>query len=207
MSETTARPKTETALHRASVVGARLFAEKGYSATTTRELSRALGVTNGTFYHHFETKEDLLVLICDESLGRILDAGLAAVSLVDADDDADPSFARLEALIRSHTVTMLGDQPLHMTGLTELRALSQANRLRVTARRDAYATFVRSEIEGCQEAGVLRGDLDAGILTMLLLNMLNWTVFWFDAEGSLTAEDLADAIVVLFLQGAAASAA
>ena len=33
----------------ATVVGARLFAEKGYSATTTRELSLALGVTNGTF--------------------------------------------------------------------------------------------------------------------------------------------------------------
>jgi TetR/AcrR family transcriptional regulator, cholesterol catabolism regulator len=201
MSGAKERAKIEPASHRASVVGAQLFAEKGYSATTTREISRALGVTNGTFYHHFETKEDLLVQICDESMGRIAEATEIAVNGVAA---GAPPLARLSALIRSHTVTMLGDQPLHMTGLTELRALSPSNRERITERRDEYAAFVREQIESCQAAGALRRDLSAGILTLLLLNMLNWTVFWFDIEGERTPDELADAIVALFLEGAAA---
>jgi AcrR family transcriptional regulator len=200
MNEPIEKGTTETASHRASVVGARLFAEKGYSATTTREISRALGVTNGTFYHHFETKEDLLVQICEESMTHILDA--AATAVADVLPGASP-LAPLEALIRSHTVTMLSDQPLHMTGLTELRALSAANRERVTARRDAYAALVREQIEACQGGGALRRDLSASILTLLLLNTLNWTVFWYDAEGALTPEELADSIIKLFLNGAA----
>jgi AcrR family transcriptional regulator len=52
----------------AIAIGARLFARKGYAATTTRELSKAMGITNGTFYHYYESKEDLLLKICEESL-------------------------------------------------------------------------------------------------------------------------------------------
>ena len=36
----------------------------------------------------------------------------------------------------------------------------------------------------------------------LLLNMLNWTIFWFDPEGELSADELAEAIVATFLHGA-----
>lgn len=44
-------------------VAARLFAEKGYHRTTTREIARAADVAEGTLYNHFENKEDLLFQI------------------------------------------------------------------------------------------------------------------------------------------------
>ena len=39
--------------------GRRLFAEKGFAATSIEELVRAAGVTRGAMYHHFGSKEEL----------------------------------------------------------------------------------------------------------------------------------------------------
>lgn len=182
----------------ATGIGARLFAEKGYSATTTREISRALGVTNGTFYHHFDTKEELLIRICDESLDHMI---AAAETAVVAHRLAGVR-AQLEALIRAHLVTMLADHPLHMTGLIELRALSAAPRAEVEKKRDAYKTILQTQIAECQEAGIVRTDISSELLTLLLLNTLNWTVFWFDPNGAMSSAELGDVTATLFLDGA-----
>lgn len=37
----------------------RLFAEKGFAATSIEEIVRAAGVTRGALYHHFKRKEDV----------------------------------------------------------------------------------------------------------------------------------------------------
>ena len=199
---TTARGSSPSAAperaEHATGIGARLFAEKGYSATTTREISRALGVTNGTFYHHFETKEELLVRICDESLDHMIAAAEAAVA---AHRLAGPR-AQLEALIRAHLVTMLADHALHMTGLIELRALSAEPRAEVERKRDEYKTILATQIGACQAEGIVRTDISADLLTLLLLNTLNWTVFWFDPQGTMSPAELGDAIASLFLEGA-----
>ena len=189
---------TENAIQasKAEVVGARLFAERGYSATTTRELARGLGVTNGTFYHHYASKEALLLQICRSSLGRITEAVSEATSSVD-----DP-LPRLKTLIGTHIGEMVRDQDLHKTMLVELRSLSGENLEEVTARRDEYGKIVRDAITAAQKGGVVRNDIDAHTLGLLLLNLLNWTIFWFDPAGSLSVDELADATTRLFLDGA-----
>lgn len=40
-----------------------IFAEKGYSATTTSAIAKKAGVGEGTIFHHFKTKKDLLLAI------------------------------------------------------------------------------------------------------------------------------------------------
>ena len=41
----------------------RLFAEKGYHQTTILEIAQAAGISKGAFYHHFESKESMLIAI------------------------------------------------------------------------------------------------------------------------------------------------
>ncbi|MEG3438924.1 TetR/AcrR family transcriptional regulator [Pannus brasiliensis CCIBt3594] len=45
---------------------AELFAEKGYADLTTRELARGLGVSTGTLYHYFPSKEALFEQLVEE---------------------------------------------------------------------------------------------------------------------------------------------
>jgi AcrR family transcriptional regulator len=43
-----------------------LFARKGYNGTAVSEIALQADVAQGTVFHHFKSKENLLVSICDE---------------------------------------------------------------------------------------------------------------------------------------------
>jgi AcrR family transcriptional regulator len=43
----------------------RVFAQKGFSRATTREVARSAGVSEGTIYNYFENKDALLLAILD----------------------------------------------------------------------------------------------------------------------------------------------
>jgi AcrR family transcriptional regulator len=56
-----------------------LFAEKGYADLTTRELARGLGVSTGTLYHYFPSKESLFEQLVEEMCSQ--DVLLAKVEI------------------------------------------------------------------------------------------------------------------------------
>lgn len=43
-----------------------LFAEKGYDKTTIQDIIDQMGVSRGTFYHYFSSKEDIIITIARE---------------------------------------------------------------------------------------------------------------------------------------------
>jgi AcrR family transcriptional regulator len=185
----------ETTAGRLLALAAELFRQKGYGLTTTREIASRLGIQKASLYHHMRGKEDLLFAISMESLQRITDAVTAARDSADADQ-------RLHAMIMAHMETALRDQDMHTTMLIELRALSEERQKDVRAQRDAYQDLLRSVISDDQSAGRLRTDIGAEYLTLSLLNLLNWTIFWFTAGGERTTDELAAMMSTIFLDGA-----
>src|SRR5579862_9847650 len=75
---------------------AHLFWERGYTATSTRELSDMLGVQKATLYHHVRKKEDLLYAICVNALKNMLSRVRAEV------DGATTPTDRVRLLIHGH---------------------------------------------------------------------------------------------------------
>ena len=45
-----------------------LFAEKGYQVTTTRDICKAAKISNAALYYYFDSKEDILYQILDETM-------------------------------------------------------------------------------------------------------------------------------------------
>ncbi|QIN77458.1 TetR family transcriptional regulator [Rubrobacter marinus] len=176
---------------------ARLFWEKGYAATTTREIAESLGVQRASIYYHIESKEELLYDLCVESLRNIRSAVATAVA-----DKSDP-LDRVRAMIRAHVVSMLEDREKHATMLTELRALSAPRRAEIVRLRDEYESLVRAIVSEAQEAGVLWKEASAKELELALLNLLNWTIFWYRTDGELSPEDLAKLFEKIYLGGVA----
>jgi AcrR family transcriptional regulator len=75
---------------RASIIEAacKLFSEKGFRGTTTRELAAAVGVTEPTLYEHFKTKRDLYTAIIEAKAKEGIDSVRAlAEDHADSDDD------------------------------------------------------------------------------------------------------------------------
>lgn len=174
-----------------------LFRSQGYSNTTIRQLGERLGVTGATLYHYTSNKESLLYEICLESLQRI------STDLKNARAGMPGSLDRLRSMFRAHTVRALGDRDLHATMLTEFRELSAVHRQRVVRERGKYESLWRQELEAGQAAGVIRSDISAKLLTLSLLNLLNWTIFWYEPDGDLSPEELADVFANVYLEGAA----
>jgi AcrR family transcriptional regulator len=176
---------------------AHLFWSKGYASTTTREIAALLGVKKASLYHHVSSKEELLYEICVASLRNIRETVGTAVDAVQ-----DPLEA-VRGLIRAHVAAMLVDAAKHSTMLTELRALTGDRRTEIVALRDAYEDFVRSVIARAQNAGQIRQDIPVKQLALSLLDLLNWAIFWFQRNGELSPEDLAELFIKIFLNGVA----
>ena len=175
---------------------ARLFRERGYGASTTRELSARLGINKASLYYHISSKEDLLHGICIESLRRVHEEVAAAI-----DAESEPR-ERIRALMRAHLHSMLTDLPMHSTMLLEGKALSGQKAEEVQAARDAYEKLVLQTVSKAQRAGALRKDVTAKHLTLGLLNLLNWSMAWWNPEGELSPGELADVLSDLYLNGA-----
>ena len=52
--------------------GVRLFKEKGFHRTTTREIANAAGFSIGTLYEYIRAKEDVLYLVCDSIYNEVV---------------------------------------------------------------------------------------------------------------------------------------
>ncbi|WP_433224728.1 TetR/AcrR family transcriptional regulator [Microtetraspora malaysiensis] len=57
-------------------VALRLFTEKGYEATSLREIAEALNVTKAALYYHFKTKDDIIASLTEDRI-KSLDALVA----------------------------------------------------------------------------------------------------------------------------------
>jgi AcrR family transcriptional regulator len=159
-----------------------------------------LGVQNATLYYHVRKKEDLLYEICCKALTNVLSRARENVSV-----SADPR-ERVELFIHGHLSAILQDKDQHATMLTELRSLSSRRRREVVAMRDEYQDFIEDIIHDGQAGGVIRTDISVKILTLGLLDLLNWAIFWFEEHGELDAITLASDFASIYLDGASSDA-
>ena len=69
-----ARVVKEAELRRSEILDAaqHLFYSKGYDETSIQDIIDAVGIAKGTFYHHFESKQELLDHLIDRMFGEVL---------------------------------------------------------------------------------------------------------------------------------------
>jgi TetR/AcrR family transcriptional regulator, cholesterol catabolism regulator len=175
-------------------VSARHFRAKGFAGTTTRDLADSLSIQRASLYYHVKSKEEILWQICIRSLNRVIDATESA--LVNA-----PVGERIRTLIVAHLEATLSDLNMHVVMLIEMKALSLHHAAELLSRRKAYLHLIQGQIASEQDAGHIRADMDPKVLALALLNLANWTVFWFDSEGAWSAEDLSENLAEIFLNG------
>ncbi len=179
-------------------VAAALFRTKGYDAATAREIAAVLGIQKASLYHHTRGKGHLLYQICTDSLlGLRHDAETAIAATT-------PPLDRVRRLAVAHVTSLLRHQDQHATSLLELRALSGEERDNVAALREAHEKVVRGVIDDGRRVGVVRTDLPVGMLALHLFSLTNRSMLWFDPEGPLSPERLADVFAAIYLAGISA---
>ncbi len=167
-----------------------LFRERGYHATSMRDIAASLALRGSSLYAHIDSKEEVLW----EIVTRAADAFLACAEEIEARALAPRE--RLHALIRGHLGVIVQELPRATVFFHEWKFLSEARRQQVIERRDLYEGFFRRAVE----AGVRSGDFrvaDPKVATLFVLSSLNWTYQWFREGGDLSLEDLTERYTAL----------
>jgi AcrR family transcriptional regulator len=180
---------------RADIVRAagRLFAEKGYAATTIRDIARAVDMQSGSPFYHFKTKHDMLRAVVLEGIAAINDAVIRAAN------SGKPPRATFEAMLRAHLDQLLGDtgRDFAATLLHESRHLDPEVLAEVTALKDRYETMWQKALKDLKRAGLIEDD-DA-VTRLFLMGALNWTVQWYRPDGPRSIEQIARRLAVFVL--------
>jgi DNA-binding GntR family transcriptional regulator/AcrR family transcriptional regulator len=174
---------------------AELFHDKGFRATTTRELANRLNVQQGSLYHHISKKEDLLYRICSETMDCF------NLEIRTAVQKAKGARERIGAFIRAELETTL--QHLHRTlaMATEFRALSRPWFNEITRKHSEYSQMLEAELVSARASGDLRLDISTRQIRLALLNVLHWSPRWVRSGGALSLAELSSIHERVFWEG------
>ncbi len=149
----------------------RIALQKGFAATSIRDICKEAGVSIGAFYHHYPSK-DALMNEAFLNFDNTLDEDAAAKKY----DEMLPVDA-VRAVLVDQTAFTAG---IGYSVITQYyRALLQnQNRSAVSPKR-AYYQSVNKHVRRAQQAGALTKALDSGVISEMLIkyvrgNLVDW---------------------------------
>ena len=185
--------------HELLAAAARLFRDKGFDATSTRDIAAAVGMHSGSPFYHFKSKDALLFAVMAAGMHAALVRQSQA--LQDSAAESEHSPQRLRRLIRAHFDILHGPgNDFVPVMLYELRALSAEQRTVLDQLQLDYEAAWTPVLQALHDAGQLRTPVK--LARLLMLGALNWSVKWFDPDKGASLDELTDAALALFLKDA-----
>jgi len=175
---------------------AEIFARKGISATTIREIAEAVGVYSGALYHYFPSKEAIVTEIIREYIEDLTERcrEVTARSL--------PPIERIEAL----ALVALTTSEDYFNATTIWRREGEYMRERVveadmTSTADTMEIAWREAIHEGVADGTFRTDIDPEVFRELLYDVVWHASRWFRPGPDRSLADLARSVVTVFVDG------
>jgi AcrR family transcriptional regulator len=176
-------------------IAARVFAQRGYHATTIDDLVEATGLQRGGLYHYIDGKLDLLIAIHE----RFIEPLLAEARRIAAGDE--PADVKLRALAGALMRDIADYRDQVTVFLHEWRALVATpawTDIR-RARREFEQIIVDVLVDG-RDRGVFAFE-DARLTLLAFLGMVNYSYQWYDARVRAGPNAIADQFADIFLSG------
>lgn len=183
-------PASDDRLQHLVTTATAIFAERGFHATSMRDLSRASGMSLAGIYHYVRSKHELLFLIQDQCFAEVHAGAVAALETVTDPED------RVRAFIRHHVVFFTGHMDKMKVMSHEDDELEGTMRQQVRERKRGYVDLLTSLLARVDHRAI--NPLVAGYT---LFGMMNWIYTWYRPAGAISPEQLAEDVAALFLYG------
>lgn len=173
-----------------------LFRERGYSATSMRDLAEGLGIEAASLYNHISSKEEILQGICF----GMADFFFAAVEPI-AQSDATPKQKLLSA-IEAHLGVIVSNLDAAAVFLHEWRHLGEPFLGDFKLMRRRYEKLFVVLIE----TGVMAGDfrtIDPRLAARTILSATNWSYESYNPHGTYTTTTAIEEIAGMLVNGIA----
>ena len=160
-----------------------LFRERGYAATSMRDLAQVLGIEAASLYSHIKSKEEILQKICFLMADEFFEAwkDVESVQTSASDKISKAAIAHVKVITRNTDASAVF--------FNEWRHLSEPHLSDFLAMRDDYEGRFIQIIKDGMASGEFE-QVDAKFMMLTILSSLNWTHNWYKPGGSLTPKKL-----------------
>jgi TetR/AcrR family transcriptional regulator, cholesterol catabolism regulator len=188
----TATPAREDQVRAAAL---RLFKEKGYHATSMRDIAEAVGINKGSLYSYIKSKEDLLVPVFEQAQGVLL----GEIEQIAANAALSPT-ERLKRALHAHVTAVAHNLDVLTVYLSEWRQLATESLAVNRHQRERYAALFHQILRDGIAAGEFR-PMDTRIVMLGMIGMCNYLFRWYRPEGRLTPDQIADELIDMVMSG------
>lgn len=155
-------------------VAARTFFENGFDRTSMRDIAASVGITAGSIFYHFASKNQLLVEVIEEGIRQgheVAEREFVGVT---------GSLARFRALILGHLRVLHDRRHMHKVSIQEWDRLSVEERARLKQSSHRYRVRWLSVLDELRQDGILRADPE--LFRRAQIASLNWTLHYREPD-------------------------
>lgn len=167
MAQNQISPKKQEILE----VAARLFRDKGYSATSMRDLAKAVDLKASSLYSHISSKEEILQEICFSTAHKFVDA----IKEIEAREL--PALDKIKALIHLHTTVAATDLTSITSFNDEWRHLKEPQLSEFLDLRRYYEERFLAILSAGMDAGSIK-KMEPQLVFYTMLSSIRWLYDW-----------------------------
>lgn len=168
--------------------------EKGYAATSVRDIAKALDMEPASLYSHFKSKEDILKITCFEMADKF---ELAVKEVNDIYFNAEE---KLRMAIKLHVEILTSHLDSALIFIRDWRNLTGESLDQFIAKRNVYEAGFREIVQTGIDEGVFK-ETDKKFAALTILSSVNWIVEWYKPNDTLNPEQIAEKLSAFILSG------
>ncbi len=171
----------------------RLFAERGFSAVSMRDIARSVGLQQSSIYNHFDSKQSILIELLR---GHMLTLNQCRNDWL---SDEVSATEQLIAFTQFHVAYHIDFPDDVFIAYMELRSLEPDNRKALVRLRDEYELSLQAIVQ----QGVTAGEfqcVDVAVHTRAIIAMLTGVTVWYRHDGRLDKDTVIHSYVTAALQ-------
>lgn len=174
---------------------AELFKEKGYAASSMRDLAQKLGIEAASLYSHIKSKEEILQTLCFDMAADFRE------SLDKVEKQTVTASEKLSLGIIGHVNVMARDLTASAVFMNEHRHLSNPYLRDFLLLRINYINRFKAIIEEGVAKGEFKKNIDTKLAVMTLFSSLNWMPMWYSPDGSIEPKELGQQLANMLVNG------
>ncbi len=173
---------------------AAMFREKGFAATSMRDLAESVGIEAASLYNHIRSKNEILEAICFDVANRF------NTNMDMIEGSPQKSIAKVETLLRFHIQQMLHHYEEVYVSDREWKHLTDPYLSNIQTQRRVY----RQRIASIIEEGIRKNEIkkiDAPTAVLIMLHAVSGLESWHRSKQKISGEVLEENMVSILIGG------
>jgi TetR/AcrR family transcriptional regulator, cholesterol catabolism regulator len=173
---------------------AAMFREKGFAATSMRDLAEAVGIEAASLYNHIRSKNEILEAICFDV------ANVFNTNIEEIDASSQKIITKVEQLLRFHIKQMVENYEEVYVADREWKHLEDPYLSNFQTQRRNY----RKKFANIIQEGIAKGEIrkiDAPTAVLIMLHAISGIESWHRSKAKVSSQELEDNMLAIMIDG------